>query len=121
LAVHHVWNRGIERCVVFRGDVDRLDFPVRIDTFVRAEGVAVYVWALDERTYGSGDFVSAVLAQLNENGLPAPRGPDAAAFVAQGSGQLANRTGLQRGSSVYLQPSAPIRKKETMDGHGQHG
>jgi len=46
LALHHVWNRGIERCAIFRDDVDRLDFLARIEKFVRADHFVVYAWAL---------------------------------------------------------------------------
>ncbi len=46
LALHHVWNRGIERCDIFRDDTDRLDFLARIQAAVRAKHFAVYAWAL---------------------------------------------------------------------------
>ena len=46
LALHHVWNRGIERCDIFRDDHDRLDFLARIEAAVRARQFAIYAWAV---------------------------------------------------------------------------
>lgn len=46
LAVHHVWNRGIERCDIFRDDDDRRNFLARIERSVRDRHLAIYAWAL---------------------------------------------------------------------------
>lgn len=44
--LHHGMARGIERQLLFRGDVDRDDFVRRLAALVEAEAWSIYAWAL---------------------------------------------------------------------------
>ncbi len=44
--LHHVMVRGLERCPIFRDDVDRRDFCTRWEGLVKATTLTVYAWAL---------------------------------------------------------------------------
>jgi len=46
LMLHHVIDRGIERCPIFVTDDDRRDFLGRLAALVGADHIAVYAWAL---------------------------------------------------------------------------
>lgn len=45
-ALHHVIARGIERCTIFRHDIDRNDFLSRLAALARSHHLGVYAWAL---------------------------------------------------------------------------
>jgi REP-associated tyrosine transposase len=44
--LHHVMVRGIERRAIFRDDIDRADFLVRLADLATADAFTVYAWAL---------------------------------------------------------------------------
>ncbi len=44
--LHHMMVRGIERAVIFRDDLDRVDFLTRLALLVGASALTVYAWAL---------------------------------------------------------------------------
>ena len=44
--LHHVMVRGVDRCNIFRDDVDRADFVARVGRLVEAGAWTVYAWAL---------------------------------------------------------------------------
>ena len=45
-ALHHVIARGIERCTIFRHDIDRNDFLDRLAALAHSRHLGVYAWAL---------------------------------------------------------------------------
>jgi len=45
-AVHHIIARGIERCKIFRGARDRLDFLDRLGKIITATATDCFAWAL---------------------------------------------------------------------------
>ena len=42
--LHHAMVRGLERCPIFRDDVDRRDFCIRLGGLMETTTLTVYAW-----------------------------------------------------------------------------